>query len=105
MFEEVVKQLPLEVSPNTLNLSMEEYNVDYMKNKLFGLDKLSDEELYNLVCKTYRYLLDEMLISKDVDLINFLYTNPRFIMTLSNVLSRPDIKLTNLQIPLGNLAN
>ena len=98
MFEEVVKQLPLEVNPKTLYLSMEDTNIDYMKKRLFQLDKLSDEEAYHLICKTYPYILDEMFIDKNMDLIAFLYTNPRFIMNLGNVLSRPDTKLSYLQV-------
>lgn len=97
MFEEVTKQLPYEISPQNVYLSMYETNIDYLKDKLFQLDKLSDEEVYNLICKTYSYILDEMFISKNMDLIRFLYTNSRFIMTLGNVLSRPETKLTYLQ--------
>ena len=97
MFEEVIKHLPLEVNPKNVYLSMNETNIDYMKSKLFQLDKLSDEEVYHLICKTYPYILDEMFISKNMELIKFLYTNPRFIMTLGNVLSRPEIKLNYLQ--------
>ena len=67
MFEEVVNQLPLEINPKTLSLSMNESNIDYMSDRLFQLDKLSDEEVYHLVCKTYTYLLDEMFISKNMD--------------------------------------
>lgn len=97
MFEEVVKRLPLEVNPKNIYLSLNESNVDYLKDKLFQLDKLSDEEVYNLICKTYSYILDEMFIAKNMDLIKFLYTNQKFIMTFTNVLSRPEIKLNLLQ--------
>ena len=49
MFEEVIKSLPFEVNPKTLSLSMEDTNIDCIKKKLFQLDKLSDEDVYNLV--------------------------------------------------------
>lgn len=97
MFEEVMKKLPVEINPKTEYISMHESNMGYIKDMLFQLDKLSDEETYHLICKSYQYILDEMFISKNIDLIKFLYENPRFIMTLTNVLSRPDIKLTYLQ--------
>lgn len=97
MFEEIVKQLPLETNPKNVYPNLNEYNVGYIKDRLFNLDNLSDEEVYNLLCKTYPYILDEMFISKNMDLIKFLYTNSRFIMTLNNVLSRPDINLSYLQ--------
>lgn len=97
MFEEVFNTLPLEVNPLTEHLSMDYTNIDCIIKKLFNLEKLSDEELYNLIYKTYLYILDEMFIYKNMDLIKFLYTNPRFIMTLTNVLSRQDVKLNYLQ--------
>lgn len=97
MFEEIVKGLPTEVNPKNLILSMEDTNLNSITNRLFKLDNLSDQDLYNLISKTYQYLLDEMFISGNVELISFLYTNPRFIIMLNNVLSRPDIKLTYLQ--------
>ena len=97
MFENVIKGLPVEVNPKNLYLSMDDINLDSITNRLFKLDNMSDQDLYNLVSKTYQYLLDEMFISKNMELIAFLYTNPRFIMTLTNVISRPDVKLTNLQ--------
>ena len=74
MFEEYLKGLPLEVNPKTLTLSMDDTNLDSIKNRLFKLDNLSDQELYTLVYKTYQYLLDEMFISGNLELINFLYT-------------------------------
>lgn len=98
MFEEIVKHLPLEVNPKNIYLSMDDTNINAITNKLFKLDDLDDESLYNLICKTYPYILDEMFISKNIELIKFLYTNPRFIMTFTNVLSRPNIKLTYLQM-------
>lgn len=97
MFEEIVKGLPVEVNPKNLILSMDDTNLGSITNRLFKLDNMSDQDLYNLVSKSYQYLLDEMFIAKNMELINFLYTNPRFIMTFNNVLSRPDIKLTYLQ--------
>lgn len=97
MFEEVIKRLPDETNPKTEYLSMNDVNIDYLKDRLFQLDKLSDEDLYHLIWKTYPYILDEMFISKNMDLIKFLYTNSRFIMTLGNVLSHPQINLTYLQ--------
>jgi hypothetical protein len=97
MFEDIISKLP-QANVKNVYLSMDESNVDYMKSKLFKLEEFSDEEVYNLICKTYSYILDEMFISKNMELIKYLYTNPRFIMTLGNVLSRPDIKLTYLQV-------
>ena len=97
MFEEAINKLPFEMNPKTVYLSMQDSNVDYLKGRLFELDKLSDEEVYNLICKSYEYILDEMFIAKNMDLISFLYTNSRFIMTLGNVLSRPQTNLTYLQ--------
>lgn len=98
MFEEIIKHLPLEVNPKNIYLSMDDTNINAITNKLFKLDDLDDESLYNLICKSYPYILDEMFISKNIELIKFLYTNPRFIMTFTNVLSRPNIKLTYLQM-------
>lgn len=97
MFENIIKGLPIEVNPKTLYLSMDDTNLESIKNRLFELDNLSDQDLYNLIYKTYNYLLDEMFLAKNTELINFLYTNSRFIMTFTNVLSRPDITLTYLQ--------
>lgn len=97
MFEEVFNKLPVTLNPLTETLSMGYTNIGDVIKKLFDLDKLSDEDVYNLIYKTYPYILDEMFISKNIDLIKFLYTNPRFIMTLTNVLSRQDVKLTYLQ--------
>lgn len=102
MFEEVVKRLPLEINPKTVYLSMDDTNLDYMKNRLFQLDELSDEDAYRLICHTYPYILDEMFISKNMDLIKYLYTNSRFIMIFTNVLSRPEVKLTYLQMVYCN---
>lgn len=98
LFEEVVKKLPLEVNPQNVYLSMDDTNIDSIKKRLFKLDDLSDEELYHLISKTYSYILDEIFISKNMDLIKFLYTNPRFLMTFNNVMSRPDVKLSYLQM-------
>ena len=98
MFEDYIKGLPLEVNPKNLHLSMDDTNLESIKNRLFNLDNLSDQDLYNLIAKTYHYLFDEMFIAKNMELINFLYTNPRFIMNLTGVLSRPDIPLTHLQV-------
>lgn len=97
MFDNIIKGLPFEVNPQTLYLSMDDANLEVIKNKLFKLGNLSDPDLYELIRKTYPYLLDEMFISKNMELITFLYTNPRFIMNLTNVLSRPDVKLSYLQ--------
>lgn len=97
MFENIIKGLPMEVNPKNLSLSMEDTNLESIKNRLFNLDNMSDQDLYILVSKTYPYLLDDMIMSKNVELIKFLYTNSRFIMTLNNVLSRPDVKLSYLQ--------
>lgn len=97
MFENIIKGLPLEVNPNNLYLSMEDSNLGSVTERLFKLDNMSDQDLYNLVYKTYKYILDEMFIGKNMELVTFLYTNPRFIMTLNNVLSRSDVKLTYLQ--------
>lgn len=97
MFDEIIKQLPLELDPKNVYPTLNEYNIGYIKDSLFNLDKLSDEEVYHLVYKTYPYILDEMFIAKNIDLIQFLYTNSKFIMTFTNVLSRPDVKLSYLQ--------
>ena len=90
MFEQYTQGLPLEVNPKNLYLSMDDTNLESIKSRLFQLDDLSDQGLYNLISKTYQYLLDEMFISKNMELIKFLYTNSRFIMSLTNVISRPD---------------
>ena len=63
MFENIIKGLPLEVNPKNLYLSMEDTNLESIKNKLFNLDNLSDQDLYNFVYKTYNYILDEMFIA------------------------------------------
>lgn len=97
MFEEVFNTLPLVINPLTETLSMDYTNIDSIIKKLFNINNLSDEDVYNLLYKTYPYILDEMFIGKNMDLIKFLYTNSRFIMTLTNVLSRNDVKLTYLQ--------
>ena len=102
LFDEVVKKLPLEVNPKNVYLSMDDTNIDSIKKRLFKLDELSDEELYHLVSNTYSYILDEIFISKNMDLIKFLYTNPRFLMTFNNVMSRPDVKLSYLQMVYCN---
>ena len=49
MFEEVTKQLPFEINPQTIYLSMNDTNIDYLKDRLFQLDKLSDEEVAKIV--------------------------------------------------------
>ena len=97
MFSEVLKKMPLDFNPLNHHLCMDEGNIDIIKSRLFGLDKLSDQDAYNLIYKTYPYILDEMFISKNMDLIKFLYTNPRFVMNLGNVLSRPEIRLNYTQ--------
>lgn len=97
MFENIIQGLPTEVNPKNLLLSMDDTNLESIKNRLFNMDKMSDQDLYILVSKTYPYLLDDMIMSKNAELIQFLYTNSRFIMTLNNVLSRPDVKLSYLQ--------
>lgn len=97
MFENIIKGLPIEVNPKNLYLSMEDTNLESIKNRLFKLDNLSDQDLYNLIYKTYNYLLDEMFIAKNGELIKFLYTNSRFLMAFNSVLGRPDIKLSYLQ--------
>ena len=102
LFDEVVKKLPLEVNPKNVYLSMDDTNIDSIKKRLFKLDELSDEELYHLISNTYSYILDEIFISKNMDLIKFLYTNPRFLMTFNNVMSRPEVKLSYLQMVYCN---
>ena len=96
MFNKYFEQLP-ETQCNQY-LCMQDLNIDYIKDKLFKLDDLSDQDVYNLIYKTYKFILDEMFISKNIDLIKFLYTNPRFIMNLGNVLSRPEIQLDSMQV-------
>lgn len=102
MFSEVLKQMPLDLNPLNQYLCMDEGNIDIIKTRLFNLENLSDQEAYNLIYKTYPYILDEMFIAKNMDLIKFLYTNPRFIMNLGNVLSRTEIKLNYMQIVYCN---
>lgn len=97
IFNQLTQNLPLEVNPLSVELSMDDTNLESIKNKLMNLDDLSDQGLYNLIYKTYTYLLDEMFISKNVDLIKFLYNNPRFLMNFNSVLSRDDIRLNYLQ--------
>lgn len=98
MFSEVTKKLPLEVNPSTVFLNMNDSNIDYLKNRLMSLDKLSDEEVYYLILKTYQYILDEEFIAKNAELIRYVCTNPRFLMNFSNVISRPDINLSLSQV-------
>lgn len=73
---------------------MNESNIDYLKNQLMSLDKLSDEEVYYLITKTYKYILDEEFIFKNTNLIRCIFTNSRFLMNLNSVFSRPEIDLS-----------
>ena len=102
MFEEVIKRLPLDTNPMTEYLSMDSLNVDAIKDKLFNLDKVSDEEIYHLIRKNYSYILDESFLCKNIELINSLFTNSKFLITLANVLSRPEIQLSFIQKILCN---
>lgn len=97
MFEEVTSQLPLEINPRNMYPTFNETNVGYIKQRLFQMDELSDKDAYDLLSKTYIYILDETFMSKNIDLLSFLYTNSKFITTLTNVLSRTDITMTYLQ--------
>lgn len=83
--------LPLEVNPKTVTLSMDTMNLGSIKSKLFNIDNLSDRDLYDTIYDSYKYILDEMCLAKDVKLIQFLYSNARFIMTLTSVLSRIEL--------------
>ena len=94
MFSEITKKLPLEVNPKTVFLNMDDSNIDYLKNQLMSIDKLSDEDVYHLIRKTYMYILDEEFIAKNTDLIRFIFTNSRFLMNLNSVISRPEINLS-----------
>lgn len=93
-FNQIIKDLPFEVNPKNTYLSMQDTNLECIKNKLFNLDKLSDQELYNTIYTSYKYILDDIFIAKNSDLIRFLYTNSRFIMTFTNVLSHIDLEPT-----------
>lgn len=98
MFSEIIKRLPTEVSPATIFLNMNDSNVDYLKSQLLSIDNLSDEEAYHLVQNTYKYILDEEFISKNVELIRSVCTNPKFLMNLNSVLYRLDSPLLYSQI-------
>lgn len=98
MFSEIIKKLPVEVSPATIFLDMNDFNIDYLKDRLLSIDKLSDEEAYHLVQNTYRYILDEEFISKNIELIRSICTNSKFLMTLNSVLYRLDTPLSYSQI-------
>lgn len=102
MFEEVINKLPFDLYPNNTYLYMDDLNTDSLKEKLFHLDDLSDEGLYKLICKSLNYVLDETFMTKNLDLMMYLYTNSRFIMTLTNVLSRQDVKLNYMQLVYCN---
>ena len=86
------------MSPTNVFLNMNESNVDYIKDRLMNVDKLSDEEVYRLAYKTYHYVLDEEFIAKNADLIRFVFTNSRFLMNLNSIISRSDINLSLSQI-------
>lgn len=98
MFSEVTKKLPTELNPKTVFLNMDDSNIDYLKNQLMSIEKLSDQDVYNLIHKTYKYILDEEFISKNTDLIRYVCTNSRFLMNLNSAFSRPDTNLTLSQI-------
>lgn len=98
MFEEVIKQLSREdTDTRNVYLHLEESNIEYMKKRLLSMDQLSDEEAYHVISVTYKHILDEIFISNNGKLINFLYTNTRFIMIFTNVLSNPKTVLTEDQ--------
>lgn len=102
MFEEVISKLPFDLYPNNTYLYMDDLNTDVLKDKLFHLDDLSDEGLYKLICKSLNYVVDETFMTKNIELMMYLYTNSRFLMTLTNVLSRQDVKLNYIQLVYCN---
>lgn len=91
MFEKYIKDMPIELNPQNQYLHMENVNLDHLQNCLFNLDNLSDQDLYNLIFNSYKTIIDEILSSKNADIINFLYTNARFLMSFTNVLSRVEL--------------
>lgn len=98
MFSELTKKLPMEVNPNNVTLNMNDYNIDYLKNQLLNNDKLSDEGLYQLIRKTYTYVLDEEFIANNANLIRSIFTNSRFLMNFNTAITRPEINLSLSQV-------
>lgn len=102
MFEKYIQDAPLELNPKDHYLFID--NEVSLQKRLFNIDNLSDQDLYKVIYDSYNGIIKEV-DSKNVELINFLYRNARFIMTFTNVLSRPDIELNHLQkISVNKLA-
>ncbi len=86
-----------DIGTKNVPMSFDFLNIEFVKDNLHKIDDISDKDLYVLISKTYQYILEEVFISKNIELIKVLYSNPRFIMTLTSVLGNPEINMTPTQ--------
>lgn len=88
MFEQFYKQCKEKSNDNnqiTLNLSKNMImNPKLLWDKLSNIDNIDDKELFEILRQYYSNILDEIFVSKNDNFIN-LFTNPRFISSLTQV--------------------
>lgn len=76
-------------------LSFSYNNIESVREMLNKVDSFSDRELYTLLKNVYTIVLDDIFITKNVELIRTLYNAPKFIQVLTVVLG--EVELTPVQ--------
>ena len=94
MFDQFVNKLKEEpvTEPILLNMSNNMVlNPSLLWKKLEMIDQLEDKELYSILYNYYETILDEIFDSKNNKFV-WLFTNPKFISTLTQVLYNVELK-------------
>jgi hypothetical protein len=100
MFENFINDVKnAKKQPENLNINFSDnpaINIELFKEKMQSLDSISDRDLFDLVKYSYQTILEDIFINNNARLALDIFTHPRFIMTLNQVLLN-NIQLTHSQ--------
>ena len=89
MFDKIMSDLiNQEEEPKDISINLSKspaINRDFFKEQANSLDTISDRELYDIVKATHNSILEEIMSRNDAQYID-IFTNPRFLTTLIQVL-------------------
>ena len=95
MFEKFKKQLaedkPKEVKQVGMNYTS--LSEDVYKKKLMDINKLPDQEVFDIVSKSYRMIFDDIFVKKNPKLIHEVSTSPKFITALMQLFNNPNVAI------------
>lgn len=88
-----VKQKNPYVKPNYVKIDIENnpvFNLQVLRDQLMNLDKLSDQDLYNLIYRNCDNILSNIFVNNDKTILQ-IFTHPRFLTILNQVLYKLNI--------------